>query len=195
MRHAFVRVRMAPVVAAMVLLMAGNAFTAPPNKPSGPGLPTPTQNWDTVLPADERFTVLGAFNSQAVRDNETGLVWERSPSTTPMIWYDAVSTCWQNDSGNRKGWRLPTIEELSSLVDPSVASPGPKLPPGHPFQNVQNGGLENEYWSTTTGVRNPPDTSQAWVVRFHNGTTGDSGKSGSGFRWCVRGGTNADKYK
>jgi len=24
---------------------------------------------------------------------------------------------------------------------------------------------------------------------------GDSGKSGSGFRWCVRGETNADKYK
>jgi len=129
-----------------------------------------------------------------MRDNETGLVWERSPSTTPMNWYDAVSTCWQTDSGNRKGWRLPTIEELSSLVDPSVVSPGPKLPPGHPFQNVQNGGLENEYWSTTTGVRNPPDTSRAWVVRLHNGTTGDSGKTGSGFRWCVRGGTNADKY-
>jgi len=59
-----------------------------------------------------------------------GIVWERSPATTPIDWYDAVSTCWQHDAGNRKGWRLPTIEELSSLVDPSVASPRPKLPKG-----------------------------------------------------------------
>lgn len=165
------------VLSVGLVLTTDSAGAAPPNKPSGPSL-----SWDTVLPAEQRFTVLAGFNNEAVRDNETGLVWERSPSTTPMIWYDAVSTCWQNDAGNRKGWRLPTIEELSSLVDPSGASPGPKLPLGHPFQNVQNGGLESEYWSTTTGVRNPPDTSQAWVVRFHNGTRGDSGKSGSGFR-------------
>ena len=37
-----------------------------------------TQNWDKKLPGDSRFTVLPDFNNQAVRDNETGLVWERS---------------------------------------------------------------------------------------------------------------------
>ena len=25
-----------------------------------------------------------------------GIVWERSPATTPIDWYDAVSTCWQH---------------------------------------------------------------------------------------------------
>ena len=37
------------------------------------GLP---QNWDQVLPAATRFVVLQDFANAAVRDNETGLVWE-----------------------------------------------------------------------------------------------------------------------
>ena len=66
----------------VMVLMTDRAGAAPPNKPSGPSS-TATQNWDTVLPAEQRFTVLAGFNNEAVRDNETGLVWERSPSTTP----------------------------------------------------------------------------------------------------------------
>src|SRR6187402_482590 len=99
-------------------------------------LSTVTQNWDKKLSNDDRFTVLPDFTNQAVRDNETGLVWERSPSTSQASWYDAVRACWLRQVGGRMGWHLPTIEELSTLVDPSVPAPGPALPTGHPFQNI-----------------------------------------------------------
>ena len=151
-----------------------------------------TQNWDTKLPNDARFTILPDFNNQAVRDNETGLVWERSPSSSTASWYEAVRTCWLRQVSGRAGWHLPMIEELASLVDPTVPTPGPALPLGHPFQNVQ----QSAYWSATTDVRVEFLPTQAWEVRLHirfgvSGIIGDS----SNFVWCVRGGTNADKYK
>ena len=91
-----------------------------------------TQNWDKVLPAAERFIVLEAFNNEAVRDNETGLVWERSPDPTSNTWSAARFICATKIVGGRKGWRLPSFSELSSLVDTSVA-PNPLLPPVTPL--------------------------------------------------------------
>ena len=151
-----------------------------------------TQNWDKKLPNDDRFTVLSDFTNQAVRDNETGLVWERSPSTSQASWYDAVRACWLRQVGGRMGWHLPTIEELSTLVDPSVPAPGPAVPAGHPFQNI----IASSYWSTTTDVRVQFLPTQAWEVRFDiPGQVGDSGKDGLRYYWCVRGSGNGDKYK
>jgi len=101
MRHALLRIGMAPVITAIIFIIADNAFSAPPNKPSGPSS-TATQNWDTVLPAEQRFTVLPGFNNQAVRDNETGLVWERTPNGTQAR-EDAIRTCWLRQVGGRAG--------------------------------------------------------------------------------------------
>jgi hypothetical protein len=100
----------------------------------------PTLRWDQALPAAQRFVVLAAFNSDAVLDRETGLVWEKSPAVTPHTWSNARFHCANRNVGGRKGWRLSSFAELSSLVDPSVAPPGPTLPPGHPFMNVQSAG-------------------------------------------------------
>ena len=91
---------------------------APPNKNEG----TPTQNWDQTIPTASRFVLLTDFGNAAVRDNETGLVWEESPDPTPLLWTDALLSCASKPVGNRKGWRLPSMAELASLVDPSVAS-------------------------------------------------------------------------
>ena len=95
------------------------------------------------------------------------------------------------------GWHLPLIEELASLVDTAIPAPGPALPPGHPFENVQTGGLfESAYWSATTDVRQAflPTTKRASRFGYLDGTTGDSGKTSTRHVWCVRGGTHADKY-
>ena len=154
------------------------------------------KSWSNIIPnATKRFVVLSDFSNEAVLDRETGLVWEKAPSASPENWYDAVRDCWLQRTGGRMGWHLATIEELASLVDLTVPAPGPALPLGHPFQNIQTGDIfASAYWSTTTDVRVPFLPTQAWEVRFANGSVGDSGKDSFRYRWCVRGGTHADKY-
>lgn len=145
-----------------------------------------TPNRDKALPAASRFVVLAAFTNDAVRDNNTGLVWEQSPQGVPATWSNARFTCANKTVGGQKGWRLPSFPELASLVDPSV-SPGPTLPAGHPFTGVLSAG----YWSAATDAENPTN---AWVVHFGFGDVDDSNKT-DGFQvWCVGGGMNADQY-
>lgn len=144
-------------------------------------------SWDQTLPAATRFIILSNFNSEAVLDRNTGLVWERSPSTTQSTWQNARGICVNKNVGAQKGWRLPVIAELASLVDPSVPFPGPSLQSGHPFLNVQSAG----YWSASTNAVLPSD---AWFVNLSSGFVGAISKSGTSFVWCVRGGNNADAY-
>ncbi len=115
-----------------------------------------TQNWDKVLPADSRFVVLADFGGAAVRDNETGLVWEQAPIFNDMGWNTALLFCASRRLGGREGWRLPSFSELTSLLDPSVAPPGPILPPGHPFSVTPSA-----FWSATSG-----SPGGAWAVNI-----------------------------
>ncbi|HKA41023.1 MAG TPA: DUF1566 domain-containing protein [Burkholderiales bacterium] len=61
------------------------------------------------------------WNSEAVLDRETGLVWQRSPVGHGR-WNVASSQCLLAKTGGRVGWRLPTVNELASLLDPSVTT-------------------------------------------------------------------------
>jgi hypothetical protein len=142
---------------------------------SGPG-------WYQILPSAQRF--LPVMVGQAVLDVETGLVWEKSPSPTSLELSMAIAYCADLNLGGRKGWRLPTIEQLASLVDTSVAG-SPKLPSGNPFNNVQ-GGVGYYYYAV------------GGYVNFHTGTvivTTDigctDGSCGNTFQWCVRSGYGA----
>ena len=145
-----------------------------------------TLRWDQALQAAQRFVVLPAFNSDAVLDKETGLVWEKSPQATAVASSSVRLTCANKAVGGRKGWRLPSLPELASLVDPSVASPGPTLPTGHPFLAVQSA----NYWSGSAQTENP---AIMWGVGFNNGVALGLSKSFDQRVWCVRGGMNADQ--
>jgi|SRR5215813_4266897 len=160
---------------------------------TAPGPYYATPSWDQTLPASTRFIVLSNMSSEAVLDRETGLVWERSPSTTQTDWFGALRHCISLKVGGRKGWRLPTIQELMSLVDPSVPNPGPVLPNGHPFTNVLTliGGSGASYWSANTDVLGP---TAAHAVGFFDGNEDPFSKTSSNFLvvWCVRGGQGVD---
>jgi hypothetical protein len=171
-------------------LLAGVALTAGPAQAVdavGPYYALPS--WDRKMAAVNRFVVLTNWASAAVLDKETGLVWERSPDLAVLPWSGARFACTGKTTGNRKGWRLPSMPELASLIDPSVAFPGPTLPPGHPFSNVvQSSG----YWSATTFADDP---SAAWVVYFDDSSVTDGNKTLIPRpAWCVRGGMNADQH-
>lgn len=145
-----------------------------------------SQSWDRKLSNTSRFTVLTDFGGAAVRDNETGLVWEQSPETKTQNWTGARFHCASRTIGGRKGWRLPSVHELASLVDPSVI-PGPTLPVGHPFTNIQPA----HYWSASSFAGKPL---YAWNVGFIMGMVHYIKTTDSHNVWCVRGGNNANAY-
>lgn len=143
----------------------------------------PLPTWDTVINGPARFRLLAGFDNAAVLDRETGLVWERSPDTTTRTWLVAHRFCIDRGVGNhnRKGWRLPTVQELLTLMDPTQEAPF--LPAGHPFSNIQS----DFYWSATTFGENP---ALAWGAGFENNLTEPGArfttKDVAGFVWCVR---------
>jgi len=131
----------------------------------------------------------GDTTDDMVLDKETSLVWERSPGATATSdWGAAVTHCYQLEVGGRKGWRLPTIEELATLID--MANADPALPSNHPFSVVTPG----FYWSATTCIATGC-TNHAWRVGIHDGAVGPEIKADADFRaWCVRGGHGYDGY-
>ena len=161
-----------------------------------PGAPPPTSGgtmrtleelkpaWDQIIPGAPRFVPALALDSsgtpQAYLDKETGLVWEKSPDAKTRNWQTAMDYCNKSKVGSRSGWRLPTVEELASLVDPNNVAP--TLPAGHPFSNIQN----DIYWSSSTWTG---DTGNfAWLVDMGLYYIDTQAKSGPWYAWCVRSG-------
>ncbi len=146
-------------------------LTAIQNSPiSGPA-------WYQILPSAQRFLLV--MGDQAVLDLETGLVWEKSPSTNATLeMKDAFRYCANLNVGGRKGWHLPTIEQLGSLVDTSVAG-SPKLPSGHPFIGAQSGFYYAAGGAVNFGTGNV-------IVSTDPGCT--DGSCGNDWEWCVRSG-------
>ena len=136
-----------------------------------------------------RFIVLADWNSEAVLDRETGLVWHKSPSALPATtWIDANSRCLDSVAGTRAGWRLPTINELVSLFDPAFVTV-PTLPPGHPFSVP----LPNaRFWTATVSAPFPANRLTAGYG-VDNGLPfislqGNAATNELRHVWCVRGG-------
>jgi hypothetical protein len=134
--------------------------------------------WDPNTPSDP--------TDDLVLDRSTGLIWTRNanlPNGTKS-WQDAVTYC-QNlefpSNNNREDWRLPSIEELTTLTEPYPSTHHPALPIPNPFVNVQSGW----YWSSTEYAGNPVS---AWLVYLYTGYLYDNGKSLYIYVWPVRGG-------
>ena len=129
------------------------------------------------------------LSDDIVLDKETGLVWERSPSTDVMTWYAAIAYSYQKILGDRMGWRLPTIEELAPLADLTQNSET------HPFQNLEE---RESCWSSTTSTSSQLNNCAICGMLNHPAGTVvslGSDKSGNWLRsWCVRGGKGYNAY-
>ncbi|MFH1820102.1 Lcl C-terminal domain-containing protein [Thiobacillus sp.] len=117
---------------------------------------------------------------ETVIDRLTGLVWRRAANLVPegVIWQEALAAVARLnlDEGGR-GWRLPSINELESLVDCAAANPA--LSPDHPFAQVRD-----VYWSSTTSLYEPD---WAWALYLDKGAVGVGQKSQAHFHvWPVK---------
>lgn len=118
---------------------------------------------------------------EVVLDRLTGLVWTRSADLAGRWtrWEEAfrlVAELERARFAGRERWRLPTINEMESLVDASRHTPA--LPEGHPFRDVREA-----YWSSTTSAFEPD-----WAMAFytHKGAVGVGQKKDPNFSvWAV----------
>lgn len=121
-----------------------------------------------------RFVSL--LRGEAIRDSQTGIVWEQSPDFFYGTWTEAAAHCHSKNTGEQGKWRLPTIKELSTLIDSTQKDPA--LPAGHPFANIKS----SIFWSST-----PSETDDivAWHVSFFSGEVVTDQKSQTRRAWCV----------
>jgi hypothetical protein len=111
-----------------------------------------------------------------VVDSVTGLVWSACPqgttyvpggsctgTATGMTWHDAQAACSARNTeelGGRTDWRLPTADELYTIIDHSVRMPAidPEKFPGTPASSI--------FWSATTS---PKGAAYAYYANFEEG--------------------------
>jgi hypothetical protein len=94
----------------------------------------------------------------------TGLEWQQE--TAPGIYSrdEAIIYCNGLRLGEHNDWRLPTVKELSVLVDSNIPRPGPTIDTTF-FPDTQ----AEYYWSSTTG----DSPGVFWVVHFEEGRVPD----------------------
>jgi hypothetical protein len=119
--------------------------------------------------------------SGVVTDSITGLQWDDNTTTAPKTWQAAITYCEDLElPAGVTDWRLPNINELTSIVDDTTATPSID---GN-FTNTDTNPLTNYYWSSTTTADNDVN---AWRVRFDYGNHEFDAKTGSWNVRCVRG--------
>jgi hypothetical protein len=134
-----------------------------------------------------------------VRDNVTGLIWEVKTDDGSIHdkdneydWYDAqdvfITDLNTNSFGGYNEWRMPTIKELSTLVDSSIPFlwPSPTINTDY-FPNT----LSSLYWSSTAHAYGP---SHAWYLYLGNGEVSSQGKSKYEAVRAVRGGQFSNNF-
>ena len=105
--------------------------------------------------AADRFALL--TSEDAVKDAQTGLVWQRDGTRKAVNFEDALNDCQQLTLGGRDNWRLPGVKELISLVDEAHYKPS-----AFPIFKTS----ANLYWSSTV---NPKRPGLNWTVNFSDG--------------------------
>lgn len=140
-------------------------------------------SWDQQIPDAQRFIVLSNWNNEAVLDRETGLVWERTPSQFTTDWINALQLCHlRHTTGNRSGWRLPSVEELTSLLE--FSSSGAVWP--SVFLGLNH--AVSEFWTSST-VEDVATQAYTGAPSVGGGTANEDKVSNHEF-WCVRGGSS-----
>ncbi len=97
-----------------------------------------------------------------VTDTNTDLMWTKDANlkVTCVLWQQAIDYANNLNLYGYTDWRLPTVNELISLIDYTKYSPA--LPAGHPFINMQ----PDFYWSSTTYALY---SVIMWIVSVWNG--------------------------
>lgn len=115
------------------------------------------------------FVVVGEVEDGIVRHLRSGLEWRRCPAG--RLFSAETGGCSGSNSRNWQaalqqahekagGWRMPSINELSSIVEECASGPAVN-------QVVFPGITDTSFWSSTTA---PDDAARALVINFSTGS-------------------------
>ena len=109
---------------------------------------------------------------QVVLDKKNHKIYYDAKASSKMTYDDAQKYCEKMDYLGYTSWRVPTKEELRSLLELSRR----KITVKHAFKNVQQG----IYWASTTDRYN-----KAWYFDFDLGRYSTTEKSKKFYVLCV----------
>jgi len=101
-----------------------------------------------------------------VRDNITGLLWQKGHSANELSLSSAINYC-DNLTLKGKGWTLPSLEQLKTLL----------LDSSYTLANHPESGCNldsvfelpcTKFWSSTYGEDNDCSSNQVWVIDYSN---------------------------
>ena len=130
-----------------------------------------------VLAVGTQSFAAGKQRGSVVKDERNGIYWQDTQSSkmSSEDWDDAVLYCDHLYLRGMSHWRLPTFEELLSIVDYRRAYPA--------INPLFDSVTEGTYWTSTTFS---PTTSRAWTIDFRTGTTYYSYKTTNHAVRCVK---------
>ena len=123
--------------------------------------PTPPVKTPPALPATTEAANLVDNGNGTITDKKTALIWQKQGDGRQYDWYQASGdVCKALRTGGYSDWRLPSKNELITIVVKSVPQSGPTINTSYFSIKFPN------YWSATEDT-SKPDT--AWLVEFVNG--------------------------
>ncbi|KPA18335.1 secreted protein containing DUF1566 [Candidatus Magnetomorum sp. HK-1] len=125
--------------------------------------------------------ILSRFEDNAdgtVTDTLTGLIWQKQDEQNPMTWEQSLTEINSLLLGDYMDWRMPTREELRSIVDYSRTVPSI-------LSTVFPSAVSGNYWTSTA---HPYQSGHVWCVHFYNGNDNYQTANNSYYSRAVRGG-------
>lgn len=104
------------------------------------------------------------LNNGTVKDNNTQLIWQKTPINQRLQFAEAKTYCGSLNLGGLSNWRVPTIKELYSLADfrgellkPEQGRPTPYIDTAVFDFSYPNPPMvfAGQYWSSTLYVKGP----------------------------------------
>ncbi len=106
-----------------------------------------------------RFEAVSVGSGTIITDNLTGLMWNVESSTNVVTWLEALTYVSSLNTGTHLGytdWRLPSINELESLLSAGIMTNNLKL------QAQGFGVMGAWYWSSTSDAADTANS--AWLL-------------------------------
>lgn len=129
----------------------------------------------TTSPSNANYTI----GPLTVIDKITGLVWQKTDDDTGRDWNAAWIYCHGLTLDSKTDWRLPSVRELTSIVDYSTDNPNIN-------SSAFPGTNSSWYWSATTYATDI-SSGYAWSVNFYDGGVYNfHDKSNPSYVRCVR---------